>query len=438
MLDPILLRQKLAETTETLAATRGFILDAPALEALEAKRKQVQVDTETLQKTRNELAKHIGAAKSKGESVTALMAQAALIPAQLKALEEALSAVQGQIATISLRIPNIPQADVPAGVDETGNVEVRRWGTPKAFDFAVKDHVDLGARDRMLDAEAGAKIAGARFTVLKGGLARLHRALAQFMLDLHTTQHGYLEINVPHLVLRSAMQGTGQLPKFEEDMFAVSPGRRDSNALKSDVENLSTERFLIPTSEVPLSNLVADEILDEASLPLLMTAHSLCFRAEAGSAGRDTRGMIRQHQFEKVELVHITKPEQSAAQLELMVSHAEKVLQLLELPYRVMALCAGDMGFSAAKTYDIEVWLPGQNCYREISSCSNCESFQARRMQARFRNSAGKPELVHTLNGSGLAVGRTMVALMENHQQSDGMIAIPAGLQPYLGGLTRL
>jgi seryl-tRNA synthetase len=428
MLDPILLRQKLAETTETLAATRGFTIDAPALEALEAKRKQVQVDTETLQKTRNELAKSIGAAKSKGESVDALMAQAAAVPAQLKALEDALSAVQTQIATISLRIPNIPQQSVPAGVDETGNVEVRRWGTPKTFDFAVKDHVDLGARDRMLDAEAGAKIAGARFTVLKGGLARLHRALAQFMLDLHTTEHGYLEVNVPHLVLRSAMQGTGQLPKFEDDLFAI----------KSDAENLSTERFLIPTSEVPLSNLVADEILDVATLPLQMTAHSLCFRAEAGSAGRDTRGMIRQHQFEKVELVHITKPEQSDAQLELMVSHAEKVLQLLELPYRVMALCAGDMGFSAAKTYDIEVWLPGQNCYREISSCSNCESFQARRMQARFRNSAGKPELVHTLNGSGLAVGRTMVALMENHQHSDGSIAIPPRLKPYLGGLTKL
>jgi seryl-tRNA synthetase len=428
MLDPTLLRQKLAETTDTLRATRGFVIDAPALEALEAKRKQVQVETENLQKQRNELAKSIGQAKSKGESVDAIMAQAAAIPAQLKANEEVLSQVQAEISTISLRIPNIPHASVPAGLDEAGNIEVRRWGVPKTFDFAVKDHVDLGARGRMLDAEAGAKIAGARFTVLKGGLARLHRALAQFMLDLHTTQHGYLEVNVPHLVLRSAMQGTGQLPKFEDDLFAI----------KSDAENISTERFLIPTSEVPLSNLVADEILDEASLPLQMTAHSLCFRAEAGSAGRDTRGMIRQHQFEKVELVHITKPEQSYAQLELMLTHAEKVLQLLELPYRVMALCAGDMGFSAAKTYDIEVWLPGQNSYREISSCSNCESFQARRMQARFRNVAGKPELVHTLNGSGLAVGRTMVAVMENHQQADGSIRVPLSLQPYLGGLTSL
>ena len=428
MLDPSLLRQKLAETAETLRVTRGFIIDAPALEALEAKRKQVQVETENLQKLRNELAKSIGQAKGRGESVEAAMAQAAAIPAQLNANEEVLSQVQAEISTISLRIPNIVHASVPAGVDETGNVEIRRWGVPKTFDFAVKDHVDLGARGRMLDAQAGAKIAGARFTVLKGGLARLHRALAQFMLDLHTTQHGYLEVNVPHLVLRSAMQGTGQLPKFEDDLFAI----------KSDAENIATERFLIPTSEVPLSNLVADEILDDAILPLQMTAHSLCFRAEAGSAGRDTRGMIRQHQFEKVELVHIAKPEQSYAQLELMLNHAEKVLQLLELPYRVMVLCAGDMGFSAAKTYDIEVWLPGQNSYREISSCSNCESFQARRMQARFRNAAGKPELVHTLNGSGLAVGRTMVAVMENHQQADGSILVPLCLQHYLGGLTRI
>jgi len=428
MLDPSLLRQKLAETTEILRATRGFVIDAPALDALEAKRKQVQVETENLQKLRNELAKRIGLAKNKGESVDDAMAQAAAIPAQLKANEEVLGQVQAEILTITLRVPNIPHESVPAGVDETGNIELRRWGVPKIFEFTVKDHVDLGARGRMLDAEAGAKIAGARFTVLKGGLARLHRALAQFMLDLHTTQHGYLEVNVPHLVLRSAMQGTGQLPKFEDDLFAI----------KSDPDNAATERFLIPTSEVPLSNLVADEILDEATLPLLMTAHSLCFRAEAGSAGRDTRGFIRQHQFEKVELVHIAKPEQSYAQLELMVGHAEKVLQLLELPYRVMALCAGDMGFSAAKTYDIDVWLPGQNSYREISSCSNCESFQARRMQARFRNAAGKPELVHTLNGSGLAVGRTLVAVMENHQQADGSIAIPVALRPYLGGLTSI
>jgi seryl-tRNA synthetase len=424
MLDSTLLRQKLHETAELLKTRRGYALDVSALEALEARRKQLQVDTENLQKTRNELAKQIGVAKSKGESVDSLMQAAAQIPEQLKLNEDALGSVQNEIAAVSLRVPNIPYSDVPGGVDESGNVEVRRWGTPKIYDFPVLDHVDLGARKRMLDAETGAKIAGARFTVLKGGIARLHRALAQFMLDLHTRQHGYLEVNVPHLVLRSAMQGTGQLPKFEDDLFATGSGQ--------------DQRFLIPTSEVPLSNIVANEILDAGELPMLLTAHSLCFRAEAGSAGRDTRGMIRQHQFEKIELVHITRPEQSAAQLEQMVTHAEKVLQLLELPYRVMALCAGDMGFSAAKTYDIEVWLPGQMSYREISSCSNCDSFQARRMQARFRNAAGKPELVHTLNGSGLAVGRTMVAVMENHQQADGRILIPAALQPYLAGETHI
>lgn len=423
MLDPTLLRQKLHETAEALRNTRGFSLDVSALEALESVRKQQQIDTEALQKLRNELAKRIGFAKSKGEDVSELMQQAGAIPEQLKALEERLNQIQGEIATIALRVPNIPHNSVPAGSDESGNVEVRRWGTPTQFDFPVRDHVDLGARDRMLDAEAGSKIAGARFTVLKGNLARLHRALAQFMLDLQTREHGYLEVNVPHLVLRSSMQGTGQLPKFEEDLFSV----------KGD-----TERYLIPTSEVPLSNLVADEIVELASLPMQLTAHSLCFRAEAGSAGRDTRGMIRQHQFEKVELVHICTPEQSYAQLELMVQHAETVLQKLGLPYRVMALCAGDMGFSAAKTYDLEVWLPGQATYREISSCSNCENFQARRMQARFRNAAGKPELVHTLNGSGLAVGRTLVAVLENYQQADGRIAIPEVLQSYMGGLTHI
>ena len=423
MLDPLLLRQKLHETAAALQSTRGFALDVAALEALESARKQQQIDTEALQKQRNDLAKRIGFAKSKGEDVAELMQQAATIPEQLKFGEERLAQIQADIATIALRVPNLPHASVPLGSDETGNVEVRRWGTPPQMDFAVRDHVDLGERDRMLDAEAGSKIAGARFTVLKGNLARLHRALAQFMLDLQTREHGYLEVNVPHLVLRSSMQGTGQLPKFEEDLFSV----------KGD-----TERYLIPTSEVPLSNLVADEIVDMAMLPMQLTAHSLCFRAEAGSAGRDTRGMIRQHQFEKVELVHICTPEQSYVQLELMVGHAETVLQRLGLPYRVMALCAGDMGFSAAKTYDIEVWLPAQGCYREISSCSNCESFQARRMQARFRNAAGKPELVHTLNGSGLAVGRTLVAVMENYQQADGRIAIPEALQSYMGGLTHI
>jgi seryl-tRNA synthetase len=423
MLDAQLLRQKLLETAETLLQTRGFKLDVAALESLEAQRKSLQVETENLQKSRNELAKKIGMAKGKGENTDALMQEAASIPEKLKVNEEQLANLQQQIAEIALRVPNVPDTSVPSGADETGNVEVRRWGSPRAFDFTIKDHVDLGLRDQMLDAASGSKIAGARFTVLRGKLARLHRALAQFMLDLHTTQHGYTEINVPHLVLPSAMRGTGQLPKFEEDLFATRG---------------EDTRYLIPTSEVSLTNLVADEILDEADLPLRLTAHSLCFRAEAGSAGRDTRGMIRQHQFEKVELVHIAKPDQSMAQLEEMVGHAEKVLQLLELPYRVMALCAGDMGFSAAKTYDLEVWLPGQNSYREISSCSNCTSFQARRMQARFRNPAGKPELVHTLNGSGLAVGRTMVAVMENHQLADGVISIPTALQPYMSGLKEI
>lgn len=420
MLDAQLLRQKLPETADLLNARRGFALDVDALAALESKRKAQQVETETLQKERNELAKKIGAAKSKGESVDELMARAGQIPERLKQLEEELASVQAELLAIAQRIPNIPHESVPIGSDQSGNAEVRRWGTPRNFDFPVKDHVDLGAREKMLDAECGAKIAGSRFTVLRAGIARLHRALAQFMLDLHTTQHGYIELNVPHLVLRQSLIGTSQLPKFEEDLFAT---RGDDT------------HYLIPTSEVPLTNTVAGEIVDDTQLPLYLTAHSLCFRAEAGSAGRDTRGMIRQHQFEKVELVHLVKPEHSYASLELMVGHAEKVLQLLELPYRVMLLCGGDMGFSAAKTYDLEVFLPGQNAYREISSCSNCESFQSRRMQARFRNDAGKPELLHTLNGSGLAVGRTLVAVMENHQDAEGRIHIPEALQPYMGGL---
>jgi seryl-tRNA synthetase len=421
MLDPQLLRQKLAETAALLQNRRGFALDVNALSNLEQQRKTVQVDTENLQKERNELAKKIGMAKGKGEPVDALMAQAAAIPERLKQLEESLNTLQADINAIAQRVPNIPHESVPQGSDESGNVEVRRWGTARSFDFTAKDHVDLGARAAMLDAETGAKLAGSRFTVLRGGLARLHRALAQFMLDLHTMQHGYTELNVPHLMLRQSMVGTGQLPKFEEDLFATRG---------------EDTHYLIPTSEVPLTNTVAGDILDDSQLPQYLTAHSLCFRAEAGSAGRDTRGMIRQHQFEKVELVHIVKPEHSYESLELMVSHAEKVLQLLELPYRVMQLCSGDMGFAAAKTYDLEVWLPAQNTYREISSCSNCEAFQARRMQARFRNAAGKPELLHTLNGSGLAVGRTMIAVMENHQDAEGRIHIPKALQPYMHGVT--
>jgi seryl-tRNA synthetase len=419
MLDPQLFRQKLTETAETLQRKRGFSLDQSAFSALESTRKHVQVETENLQKARNDVAKKIGMAKAKGENTDALMQQAGEIPNQLKALEDQLSAVQSQLAQLQLQVPNIPHASVPIGADESANVEVRRHGTPRQFTFPVLDHVDLGAIEKGLDAEAGAKLSGARFSVMRGRIARLHRALAQFMLDLHTREHGYEEVNIPHLVSRQTMQGTGQLPKFEDDLFAVSGGN---------------DLFLIPTSEVPLTNLFSDEIIDAALLPVQLTAHSLCFRAEAGSAGRDTRGMIRQHQFEKVEMVHVCTPEQSDAQHEKMVQHAERVLQLLELPYRVLLLCTGDMGFSASKTFDLEVWLPGQDCYREISSCSNCDTFQARRMQARFRTGGGKPELLHTLNGSGLAVGRTMVAVLENHQQADGSIRIPAALRAYLGG----
>ena len=421
MLDPALFRQNLHETAAQLLEKRKFALDIQAFEALESERKQCQVATEGLQKARNESAKKIGTAKSKGESIDALMAEAAALPEKVKANEALLALIQTRLGEILERVPNLPHDSVPFGADESANLEVRRWGTPAELNFPVKDHVDLGARGRMLDAEGGAKLSGARFTVLRGGFARLHRALAQFMLDLHTQQHGYVEYNVPHLVLRSSLQGTGQLPKFEEDLFAIKG---------------ESSHFLIPTSEVPLTNLVREEILDDSALPMRMTAHSLCFRAEAGSAGRDTRGMIRQHQFEKVELVHIARPAESYTQLEEMVWHAERVLQLLELPYRVMLLCSGDMGFAAAKTYDLEVWLPAQGAYREISSCSNCEAFQARRMQARWRNRAtGKPELVHTLNGSGLAVGRTLVALVENHQQQDGTIRIPSALRGYLSGL---
>ena len=419
MLDSALLRGKISETAGKLLTTRSFVIDVAAFEALEKSRKQVQTDTENLQKSRNELAKAIGMAKSKGESTDALMQQAGAIPDALKALEAQLAEIQNQVQTQALNIPNLPDASVAIGADETGNIEVRRWGSPKEMDFSPKDHVELGARGGMLDAEAGAKLSGARFTVLRAGMAKLHRALAQFMLDLHTTEHGYTEVNVPHLVTRQTMQGTGQLPKFEDDLFKTSGEH---------------ELFLIPTSEVSLTNLGAQHIFEDSELPVQLTAHSLCFRAEAGSAGRDTRGFIRQHQFEKVELVHFSRPNESMAQLEKMVQHAETVLQELELPYRVMALCTGDMGFSVAKTYDLEVWLPGQQAFREISSCSNCDSFQARRMLARWRNPAtGKPELLHTLNGSGLAVGRTLVALLENHQQADGSIAIPKALQRYFG-----
>ena len=422
MLDPALLRSRLAETAARLAETRGYTLDVSTVEALESSRKQLAMETQELQNLRNTRSKAIGQAKAKGEDVASLMAEVAGIGDKLKANEQALAEVQAKLADIALGIPNIPHASVPIGKDEHDNVEVSRWGTPRDFTFAVKDHVELGERHGWLDGDAGAKLSGARFTVLRGQLAHLHRALGQFMLDLHTAEHGYLECNVPVIVNADSMQGTGQLPKFEEDLFATDVGE--------------TKRYLIPTAEVSLTNLVRDTIQDADALPLRMAAHTLCFRAEAGSYGRDTRGMIRQHQFEKVEMVQIARADQSHAQLEEMVGHAEKVLQKLGLPYRKVLLCSGDMGFTAVKTYDLEVWLPSQQTYREISSCSNCEDFQARRLQARVRNAdTGKPELVHTLNGSGLAIGRTLIAVMENNQNDDGSINVPEALRPYMAGL---
>jgi seryl-tRNA synthetase len=422
MLDPALLRGRLAETAERLRAARNFDLDVATIERLESERKALSTETQELQNLRNTRSKAIGQAKAKGEDVAPLMAEVAGIGDTLKANEQALAEVQAKLADISAGIPNLPDADVAIGKDETQNVEILRWGHARAFDFPVQDHVDLGARHGWLDADAGAKLSGARFTVLRGQLAHLHRALAQFMLDLHTTQHGYLEHNIPLIVNADAMYGTSQLPKFEEDLFGVQVDDK--------------KRYLIPTSEVALTNLVRDSIVEADQLPMRLTAHSMCFRAEAGSYGRDTRGMIRQHQFEKVEMVQVTAPEHSMAALEEMVGHAETVLQKLGLPYRKVMLCTGDMGFAAAKTYDLEVWLPSQQTYREISSCSNCTDFQARRMQARWRNPAtGKPELVHTLNGSGLAVGRTLVAVMENYQQKDGSIEVPEVLRPYMAGI---
>jgi seryl-tRNA synthetase len=383
------------------------------------------METQELQSVRNARSKAIGQAKAKGEDTTALMAEVAGLGDKLKSNEQALADVQAKLAQIALGIPNIPHESVPVGKDENDNVEVSRWGTPRRFDFDVKDHVELGERHGWLDGEAGAKLSGARFTVMRGQLAHLHRALGQFMLDLHTAEHGYLECNVPVIVNADSMQGTGQLPKFEDDLFATEVGE--------------TRRYLIPTAEVPLTNLLRDTIQDADALPLRMTAHTLCFRAEAGSYGRDTRGMIRQHQFEKVEMVQISRAADSYAQLEELVGHAENVLQKLGLPYRKLLLCTGDMGFGASKTYDLEVWLPSQQTYREISSCSNCEDFQARRLQARVRNpDTGKPELVHTLNGSGLAIGRTLIAVMENNQNADGSITIPEALRPYMAGLDRI
>jgi seryl-tRNA synthetase len=435
MLDIQLLRSDLNAVAERLA-TRGFALDTEKFAQLEAERKTIQTRTQELQAKRNSSSKLIGQAKAKGEDVSAIMAEVANLGDELKQAEASLNELLQDLMVFLAFIPNTPHESVPHGKSETDNVEVRKVGNIPQFDFAVKDHVDLGEK-LGLDFETAAKIAGARFSLLKGGLARLHRALAQFMLDTHTEQHGYTETYVPYLVNADSMRGTGQLPKFKEDLFAVLPGDISLNNMLNigTVQLAQSTYYLIPTAEVPVTNIVRDEIVPLEQLPMKFVAHTPCFRSEAGSYGRDTRGMIRQHQFDKVELVQMVHPDESYAALEQLLGHAETILQKLGLPYRVMKLCTGDMGFSAALTYDIEVWLPAQNTYREISSCSNFEAFQARRMQARFRNAQGKPELLHTLNGSGLAVGRTLVAVLENNQQADGSVLIPEVLRPYMGGL---
>jgi seryl-tRNA synthetase len=421
MLDIQLLRNDLDGVAKRLA-TRGIQVPVEEFQRLEAARKGAQTRTQDLQNKRNALSRQIGEAKRKGEDASAMMAEAAALPDEVRRLEGELEQIQQQLTDLLLTIPNVPHESVPVGKSSDDNVEVRRVGTPRQFEFAAKDHVDVGAGLGMLDFERASKISGSRFTLITGPLARLHRAIAQFMLDIHTTEHGYTEVYAPYLVNADSLRGTGNLPKFEEDLFAVP--RKDADKL-----------YLIPTAEVPVTNIVRDEILALDRLPLKFVCHSPCFRSEAGSYGKDTRGMIRQHQFDKVEIVQIVRPEASYDSHEELTRHAETILQRLELPYRVVALCTGDMGFSSAKTYDLEVWLPGQNAYREISSCSNFEAFQARRMQARFRNEKGKPELVHTLNGSGLAVGRTLVAILENCQRADGAVELPAALQPYMGGL---
>lgn len=426
MLDIQLLRKDLDGVAKRLAA-RGYTLDVAAFASLEAERREIQTRTEELQARRNSLSKQIGAMKGRGEDTAALMAEVGGIGDTMKASAAQLDDIQKRLQDMMLGVPNLPHESVPVGEDETQNVEVRRWGAPRTFDFEVKDHVDVGA-PLGLDFETGAKLSGARFTLLRGQIARLHRALAQFMIDTHTEQHGYTETYTPYIVNPEILYGTGQLPKFADDMFRVEKGGE---------ENTVTQ-YLISTSEISLTNTVRDSILDANALPVKLTAHSPCFRSEAGSYGRDTRGLIRQHQFDKVEMVQIVSPEKSYETLDEMVGHAEAILQKLELPYRVITLCTGDMGFSASKTFDLEVWLPAQNTYREISSCSNTEAFQARRMQARFRNAQGKPEFVHTLNGSGLAVGRTLVAVLENFQNADGSVTVPAVLRPYMGGVERL
>ena len=429
MLDITLLRRDLAAVIARLETRRNPqpFLDVERYGALEFERKTLQTRTEELQARRNTLSRQIGQQKGQGGDTTALMAEVGGIGDEMKAGAERLDVLQSELQALLMGVPNLPHDSVPVGTDEGANQEVRRWGTPRSFDFAVRDHVDLG-QPLGLDAETGALLSGSRFTFLRGPVARLHRALAQFMLDVQTTEHGYTECYTPYIVNREVLEGTGQLPKFKDDMFWVLRGGDEAQP----------EQYLISTSEISLTNTVREHILRAEDLPVKLTAHSPCFRSEAGSAGRDTRGMIRQHQFDKVEMVQITHPERSSEALEEMVGHAEAILQRLELPYRVVLLSTGDMGFAATKTYDLEVWLPAQGAYREISSCSNCGAFQARRMQARWRNAQGKTELVHTLNGSGLAVGRTLVAVLENHQQADGSIAVPQALRPYLGGLERL
>jgi len=423
MLDPKRLRSELDTVTEQLAR-RGFTLDTDALQTLETRRKTIQVETQTLQAERNSRSKGIGKAKAAGEDIAPLLKEVEGLSEQLKAKEQALSLLQDELNDILMGIPNIPHASVPDGKGEEDNPVLRTWGKPPAFDFEVRDHVDLGEQLGQLDFETATKLTGSRFSVIHGPLARLHRALIQFMLDTHTREHGYSEVYVPYLVNADSLRGTGQLPKFEEDLFKTSG---------------ESDYYLIPTAEVPVTNLARNTITEAEQLPLRYTAHTPCFRSEAGSYGKDTRGIIRQHQFEKVEMVQLVKPDDSYETLEQLTGHAEAILQKLELPYQVVTLCTGDIGFSAAKTYDLEVWLPGQQRYREISSCSNFEAFQARRMQARWRNpETGKPELLHTVNGSGLAVGRTLVAIMENYQQADGSIRVPDALKPYMGGIDHI
>jgi seryl-tRNA synthetase len=440
MLDIQLLRSDPGHAARLLA-TRGYVFPEAEFSALEVERKRLQTSTQEMQARRNSASKQIGNAKARGENVSPLLLEVASLGDELKEAEARLDRVQDALQHLLLQIPNLPHSGVPIGSSEVDNREVRRWGTPRSFDFEVKDHVSIGEGLGLLDLQAAAKLSGARFSLMKGGLARLHRALAQFMLDVHTREHGYEEAYVPYLANAESLRGTGQLPKFKEDLFEVSRKKNEpetslsgNSEPGSDNDNL----YLIPTGEVPLTNIVQDEIVALESLPIRLTAHTPCFRSEAGSYGKDTRGIIRQHQFEKVELVHIVHPSKSYDALEELTGNAEKILQKLGLPYRVMLLCTTDMGFAAAKTYDIEVWLPEQGAYREISSCSNCEAFQARRMWARFRNKKGKPELLHTLNGSGLAVGRTLVAILENFQNADGSVSIPEVLQPYMGGLRQL